>query len=659
MDRFEEAKAKIKEAIDLVALVESYLPLKRSGRNMMGLCPFHAEKTPSFTVSPATQHYKCFGCNKAGDVFSFMMEREGLDFRTAFEMLAQRAGVPIDGVLRGGGNRDARTAASQVLAAVNAFFQASLQSAAGAAARAYLETRGLMAAAEAFGLGFHPAPGELLRFCRSRNLPLDVVQAAGLLGRDGRYEPFSGRVMFPILDETGRIVGFGGRVLAKGQEPKYLNSPESPFFNKRRILFGLRQVKERGVRRVLVVEGYTDVIACHLAGFAGAVATLGTSLTAEHARLLQRYATEGVVLLFDGDRAGRQAAERALRELTNVELTVRIAFMDDGVDPADLVQVQPGATAVEADRGRERLTEIIAAAEDAMVAWFRLLRLRYDFSDEIAMARAAQECANLLGATESPVRREAMIRRMAAWFGGDEAALRRLIKRPAGSSSAAEVTASAASPPPPRTGQRAGGTSGGLRGPGPRGGRGGRFADRDRPAEPLRDADVAAMLGGTRAGSSEPSGPAVTEAGAASDPADRALLDAEVDVLACLLASPDLHAALLEADMLDARASRLLAALCAAAAKPAATREVVAKAAFSSTSGSSELASLLAEAVDRSHHIREPAVALAAVLDRRRRHVARREARRLRIALEAARLAGDQVKVDDLTRLFYEQLRQS
>lgn len=661
MDRFEEAKAKIKDAIDLVALVEGYLPLKRSGRHMVGLCPFHAEKTPSFSVSPSTQYYKCFGCGKAGDVFSFVMEREGLDFRAAFELLAQRAGVPVEGALRGGdGNRDARTAAAQTLGAVNAFFQASLQSAAGAPARAYLESRGLMTAAEAFGLGFHPAPGELLRFCQSRKLPSAMLQAAGLIGRDGRYEPFAGRVMFPILDETGRIVGFGGRVLAKGQEPKYLNSPESPFFNKRRILFGLRQVKERGVRRVLVVEGYTDVIACHLAGFEGAVATLGTSLTAEHARLLQRYATEGVVLLFDGDRAGRQAAERALRELVNVELAVRIAFMDEGIDPADLAQVQPAATPAEAERGRQRLTEIIGAAEDSMVAWFRLLRQRFDFHDEIALSRAAQECASLLSATESPVRRESMIRRMAAWFGGDEAALRSLVnprspKRPAGAGAAETASTEAAAPtqtPARRTfaGPRAGGR-------GPTAWKGGRFADKDRPADPLRDDDVARMLGGQRAAPS----PDAT----AADPIDRALLEAEVDLLACLLARPELHASALDEFMIDARAARVLSAVCTAASQAAVTldagitREVVIKAAFSALSGASDLAGLLAEAVERSLHIKEPATALAAVIDRRRRHAARREARRVRMALEEARLAGDQVKVDDLTRLFYEQLRQS
>src|SRR5687767_3813102 len=158
MDRFEEAKAKIKDAVDLVGLVERYLPLKRAGRNMVGLCPFHAEKTPSFTVNSATQHYKCFGCGKAGDVFSFVMEREGLDFRAAFDLLAERAGIAVEGVFKRGGpdQRGARTATAQVLGAVTAFFQASLQSAAGAEARDYLERRGLLVAATTFQLGFHP-----------------------------------------------------------------------------------------------------------------------------------------------------------------------------------------------------------------------------------------------------------------------------------------------------------------------------------------------------------------------------------------------------------------------------------------------------------------------------------------------------------------------
>lgn len=666
MDRFEEAKAKIKDAVDLVTLVERFLPLKRAGRNMVGLCPFHAEKSPSFTVSPATQHYKCFGCGKAGDVFSFLMEREGLDFKTAFETLAERAGVSIDGVLKGGSGsegRSTRTATVQTLAAVNTYFQASMQSAAGDATRAYLEARGLLGASESFGLGFHPPPGGLAAFARSRKLPLDLLQAAGLLGRDGNREPFAGRLTFPIVDEGGRIVGFGGRVLASGQEPKYLNSPESPHFNKRRLLFGLRQAKEAGTRRLIVVEGYTDVIACHLAGFTGAVATLGTSLTADHARLLLRWATDGVVLLFDGDRAGRQAAERALRELCNVELPVSIAFLPEGKDPADIISV--GSSEADAEAGRQRLQAILTGADDPLVAWFKLLQQRHDLRDAIGATRAARESADLLSSVESPVRRDAMVRRMAAWFGGDEAALRRLIKVRGGASAAPSAglpSGSVSSAPVHSRPGRPKWT--------PRRGK-------DQPAAPLDDSAVARALGGREA-SSEPRRPSArggeherATGQSAADEADwappvigaalgdRALLDAEIDLLACVLARPDLHGRLAAVEFLDAAAAQVGAALSVCARDAAMTMEILAKHAFTRIATvSAPAAQALAAAVDRARHIREPEVAFTATDGRRRQYLARLEARRMRVELEHARVAGDGARVDDLTRRFYAQFRQ-
>jgi len=641
MDRFEEAKAKIKDAVDLASLVERYLPLRRAGRNLVGLCPFHAEKTPSFTVNPGTQHYKCFGCGKAGDVFSFLMEREGLDFRAAFEALAERAGVAIDGVLQGrrSDGATAKTAVAQTLAAVNAFFQASLQSGAGADARGYLDGRGLLVAAESFGLGFHPPPGELGRFARSRKLPLDVLQAAGLLGRDGVREPFAGRITFPIVDESGRIVGFGGRVLTKGQEPKYLNSPESPHFNKRRLLFGLRQVKEAGVRRLLVVEGYTDVIACHLAGFNGAVATLGTSLTSDHARALLRWATEGVVLLFDGDRAGRQAAERALRELANVDLTVTIAFLPEGQDPADVLR---GAGE---EAGTQRLEAVLARAEDPIAAWFKLLRARHDLRDASGAARAAKECASLLSSVDDGVRREAMIRRMAPWFGGDESALRRLLKTPREEPGVARSSPAAAPKVRPRRPWSA--------------------ARKEQPAEPLADAAVERALGGRgdpgpRAAAGGRAGAERVGSEAPPPPAgDRALWEAEVDIVACVLAGPVLHGRLAGLEFQDPAAAEVAAAIAACARDEALTMERLAQLAFTRIAASSpSAASVLAAAVERARHIREPEVAVAATLRRRQEHLARVAARRLRLELEHARVDGDRAKVEDLTRLFYAHFRQ-
>ncbi|MEO6593395.1 MAG: DNA primase, partial [Planctomycetota bacterium] len=354
MDRFEDAKLRIKEATDLVALIESYLPLKPRGRTLVALCPFHAENSPSFTVFRDSQHFRCFGCGKTGDVFTWLMDRDGFTFREAMEVLADRVGLSLEGVFKKGGTEKKGPDPYDALAEVASFFQRALLAPEGRLTRDYLEGRGLSEAIDPWRLGYHPVPGVLSKHAGEKRLPREVLEQAGLL-RNGR-EIFAGRAMFPIEDERGRTVGFGGRLVpgAPGSEgdgdykpPKYLNSPESPFFSKRRVLFGLHRAKLAGQRRIVVMEGYTDVIACHLAGFPGAVASLGTAFTADHARTVERYATDGIVLMFDGDRAGMQAAERAMRELVNSRLPVRMALMSDAEDgkakdPAEVVTARAG-----------------------------------------------------------------------------------------------------------------------------------------------------------------------------------------------------------------------------------------------------------------------------------------------------------------------------
>lgn len=429
MDRFEEAKLRVKEATDLVALIESYMPLKPRGRNLLALCPFHAENSPSFSVSRENQFYHCFGCGKTGDVFTWLMERDGLTFREAMEVLADRAGISLEGVWKGR-NAEARKGPDpyQALAEVAGFLHRSLDSAEGELAYRYLDKRGLLPAIEPWRLGYHPQRGALMRFVQEQKLPREVLEAAGLL-RNGR-ELFAGRVMFPIADERGRTVGFGGRLIpgAPGSEgdgdykpPKYLNSPESPFFNKRRVLFGLHQAKQAGQRRLVVMEGYTDVIACHLAGFSGAVAALGTAFTQDHAKMVERYASDGIVLMFDGDRAGVQAAERALRELVNSRMPVRIALMSDtgdgdgkpAKDPAEVVTAQPGEDPEIVTERRARFADTLDAAEDSLSVWFRILRRRLDLSQAVHLETAARECAEVLGLVQEPVRQASVMQAMA------------------------------------------------------------------------------------------------------------------------------------------------------------------------------------------------------------------------------------------------------
>ena len=443
MDRFEDAKLRIKEGNDLVALIEQYQPLRPRGRTLVSLCPFHPENSPSFTVFKETQHFHCFGCGKTGDVFTWLMERDGLSFREAMEVLAERAGVSLEGVFQRGPGRDAQKKARtayEALALVADFFHRSLLTPEGQPARDYLESRNLGDAIVPWTLGYHPfGDGGLRQFARENQVPVEVLEQSGLL-RNGR-EIFAGRLMFPIVDERGRTVAFGGRVVpgAPGSEPrgdykppKYLNSPESPFFHKRRVLYGLRAAKQAGQRRLIVMEGYTDVIACHMAGFEGAVASLGTAFTAEHARIVERYADQGVVLMFDGDRAGKQACERAHRELINSRLMVRIALVSDGSedakDPADLVLARGDEDPELVVERRARFADSIDGAQDAMTVWFRLLRQRYDFRQPVNVEAAARECAALLEQVEVPVRQVALRQAMARHLDMPEQALQRLLR---------------------------------------------------------------------------------------------------------------------------------------------------------------------------------------------------------------------------------------
>jgi len=442
MDRFEDAKLRIKEATDIVALIESYLPLRPRGRMLVALCPFHAENSGSFYVYRDTQSYYCFGCGKSGDVFTWLMERDGLSFREAMELLADRAGIPLDGVFSGR-QQDGPKGPDpyEALAAVAGFFQRVLLAPdAGKLAREYLEQRGLSDAIGPWRLGCSPPQGALTQFAQKNDLPKDVLEAAGLW-RNGR-ELFANRLMFPIEDERGRVVGFGGRLVpgAPGSEgdgdykpPKYLNSPESPWFNKRRVLFGLHRAKIAGQRRIVVMEGYTDVIACHLAGFTGAVASLGTAFTADHARVIERYATEGLVLMFDGDRAGVQAAERATRELLSSRLSVRIALMGDAdggaKDPADVVVARPGEDPELVTERRARFADVLDGAEDYIAVWFRLLRRRLDLSQAVHVETAAQECAALLATVESPVRQAALLDQMARHLALPAPTLERMLQK--------------------------------------------------------------------------------------------------------------------------------------------------------------------------------------------------------------------------------------
>ncbi|MCX8089992.1 MAG: DNA primase [Verrucomicrobiae bacterium] len=355
---------RIRAANDIVEVISGYLPLKRAGANFVALCPFHREKTPSFNVNPQRQIFHCFGCHKGGDVFTFVMAYENIGFLDAVRRLAERARIPIEW------ERDSEAAAARHLKDVllemheqiaRRWHACLLNDAAGQAARDYLAQRGVPPeAVKLFRLGYAPDAWEdTVNWARSKGYDLALVEKAGLIIRrekaEGWYDRFRGRLMFPICDEQGRVIGFSGRVIAGDEKTaKYVNSPETPIFSKGRVFFGLdkarRAILDAG--RVIVCEGQLDLIACHMAGVQNVVAPQGTALTAEHARLLKRYCEE-VVLCFDSDEAGQNAAIRSLDPLLASGLAMRVAVVPAPHDPDSFIR----------EHGGEAFRKLIAEAE--------------------------------------------------------------------------------------------------------------------------------------------------------------------------------------------------------------------------------------------------------------------------------------------------------
>ncbi|MBE7415901.1 MAG: DNA primase, partial [Deltaproteobacteria bacterium] len=334
-DKIEE----IRERASIVQVVSEYVPLTKRGANHLGLCPFHSEKTPSFTVSEEKKIFYCFGCNATGNVITFLMKKEGLAFPDAVRSLAARYGITISESVRPGAP-DKREAVYSALKAASEYFLAELRTSEGARAREYLKGRGLTGElAKSFMIGFAPDRWDgLTGHLKRKGVDTDAALSAGLIVKreksTGHYDRFRGRVVFPITDTRGRIIGFGGRTMDDKVQPKYLNSPESPVFRKGETLFGLSQAREAIQKEgsVIVVEGYFDLVALVKHGFNNSVATMGTALTAEHVRLLKGY-TASIYCLFDADEAGKKAAIRGLDLFLNEDVACRAVLLDKGKDP--------------------------------------------------------------------------------------------------------------------------------------------------------------------------------------------------------------------------------------------------------------------------------------------------------------------------------------
>ena len=326
---------------DIVDLVSESVRLTKKGRNYWGLCPFHSEKTPSFSVSADKQIYKCFGCGKGGGAINFVMELDNLPFRDAVALLAKRAGLEVPDSGYSAGAKERREKLLTINKQAARTFHRWLYAPEGAEGLAYLQRRGLSRRTlTSFGLGFAPNRWDaLIQELGQQGYDKRDLLDAGLAvsNQDGRiYDRFRNRVMFPIIDIRGEVIGFGGRVM-DDSTPKYLNSPDTPVYNKSRNVFALNIAKKSKAGRVILTEGYMDTTSLHQAGFDSAVASLGTSLTPEHAQLLSRYFPEAIIA-YDGDGAGVSAAQRAIPLLERAGMKVRVLRMTGAKDPDEFIK---------------------------------------------------------------------------------------------------------------------------------------------------------------------------------------------------------------------------------------------------------------------------------------------------------------------------------
>ena len=381
-------------------VVGQYVNLKRSGSNLFGLCPFHGEKTPSFSVAPDKGIYYCFGCHKGGGVINFEMEIEGLSYPDAVRALAQRVGmeVPDDEEYQSRYRKQERLWALSKEAA--RFFVSQLYAPAGAEGLRYAQSRGMSKRTlTRFGIGFAPSNGNAFRNAmRDKGYTDEEMKEAGLVAVSQKngdlYVWFRNRLMFPIIDIRGNVIGFGGRVM-DDSKPKYLNSPETTIFNKRKNLFAMNAAKKSKLGYLILVEGYMDAIALHQYGFDCAVASLGTSLTEEHATLLSRY-TEQVVLIYDGDEAGQNATKRAIPMLEKAGLQVKVLQMRDAKDPDEFLK----------KFGADRFRLLLEESSNRVEYQLRAIQKKYDLSVDEDRVKFIGEAAELVSSLGSAVQRE-------------------------------------------------------------------------------------------------------------------------------------------------------------------------------------------------------------------------------------------------------------
>lgn len=403
---------------DIVDVVSGYVRLnKKSGSNLFGLCPFHSEKTPSFSVSSDKQIYHCFGCGKGGGVINFIMEIENLTFPEAVEFLAKRVGMQVPEENRNDPESRRREQLLRLNKDAAKFFYKQFLSPAGQIAQDYALRRELTpATVKKFGLGYAPDTWDsLVKSMRELGYSDSLMLQAGLVRngkRGGVYDTFRNRLMFPVFDVRGNVIGFSGRILGDG-EPKYMNSPETPVFNKSKNLFGLNLAKKTKLGYIILCEGNVDVVAMHQAGFDNAVASLGTSLTPEQARLLSRYVNE-VVIAYDGDNAGQKATARAISILEKLDVRVRVLTMTGAKDPDEYIK----------KFGADGFKNLLEKSEDHADYSLRKIYDKYDLSVAENKLNFLKEAEEFVSSFSGKAEREVYAMRIADMVGVSAQAVR-------------------------------------------------------------------------------------------------------------------------------------------------------------------------------------------------------------------------------------------
>lgn len=396
----EDILKEIQSRADIVEIISEYVSLKKRGENYVGLCPFHSEKTPSFNVNPEKQLFYCFGCGVGGNVFTFLMKKENLNFPEAIRLLADKYRIPLNSAKDDNLNRDfqERREHFRLNKLVAGFYHhILLNTREGKRGLEYLKKRGILPETiEKFQLGYAmPLWDSLIKYARYQGVDMSLLEKSGLIiqrrDKKGYYDRFRDRIIFPIEDATKNIIGFGGRIIGPG-EPKYLNSPDTPVFSKGENLYALSMIKRDPELDAIVVEGYMDCISLHQSGFTQAVASLGTALTQKQARLLKKY-TDGAILAYDADSAGQAATLRGMDILVKEGLNVRILTLPQGKDPDEFVRM----------KGKEVFKEQLSKAQDVISFKLNLAKKDLDFQNPEQRLRFIKRAIKILSQIDDEV----------------------------------------------------------------------------------------------------------------------------------------------------------------------------------------------------------------------------------------------------------------